>query len=219
MSDKNFAYWHSATFNNDGTKVVFTDEWGGGMRPRCLATDQANWGANAIFDIVDRKLVFKSYHKLPAPQTATENCVAHNGSLVPVPGRDLMVQAWYQGGVSVMDFTDSAHPKEIAFFDRGPLDEKKLITGGYWSSYWYNGRIYGSEMSRGLDVFRLTPRRSAHAERDRCGLDGAGQDLQRAAPGQGDVPGRPASWRWPTSTSSFARASCRPIASRCSRAP
>ena len=156
VSDGNFAYWHSATFNNDGTKVVFTDEWGGGMRPRCLATDQANWGANAIFDIVDRKLVFKSYHKLPAPQTATENCVAHNGSLVPVPGRDLMVQAWYQGGVSVMDFTDSAHPKEIAFFDRGPLDEKKLITGGYWSSYWYNGRIYGSEMSRGIDVFRLT---------------------------------------------------------------
>ena len=157
VSDKNFAYWHSATFNNDGTKIVFTDEWGGGMRPRCLATDQANWGANAIFDIVDRKLVFRSYHKLPAPQTATENCVAHNGSLVPVPGRDLMVQAWYQGGVSVMDFTDSAHPKEIAFFDRGPLDEKQLITGGYWSSYWYNGRIYGSEMSRGVDVFRLTP--------------------------------------------------------------
>jgi hypothetical protein len=157
VSDKNFAYWHSATFNNDGTKVVFTDEWGGGMRPRCLATDQPNWGANAIFDIVDRKLVFKSYHKLPAPQTATENCVAHNGSLVPVPGRDLMVQAWYQGGVSVMDFTDSAHPKEIAFFDRGPLDAQKLITGGYWSAYWYNGRIYGSEMSRGVDVFRLTP--------------------------------------------------------------
>jgi hypothetical protein len=157
VADKNFAYWHSATFNNDGTKVVFTDEWGGGMRPRCLATDQANWGANAIFDIVDRKLVFKSYFKLPAPQTATENCVAHNGSLVPVPGRDLMVQAWYQGGVSVMDFTDSANPKEIAFFDRGPLDEKQLITGGYWSTYWYNGHVYGSEMSRGLDVFRLVP--------------------------------------------------------------
>jgi hypothetical protein len=152
VADKNFAYWHSATFNNDGTKVVFTDEWGGGMRPRCLATDQANWGANAIFDIVDRKLVFKSYFKLPAPQTATENCVAHNGSLVPVPGRDLMVQAWYQGGVSVMDFTDSANPKEIAFFD-----EKQLITGGYWSTYWYNGHVYGSEMSRGLDVFRLLP--------------------------------------------------------------
>jgi hypothetical protein len=157
VSDKNFAYWHSATFNNDGTKVVFTDEWGGGMRPRCQATDQANWGANAIFDIVDRKLVFKSYHKLPAPQTATENCVAHNGSLVPVPGRDLLVQAWYQGGISVMDFTDSAHPKEVAYFDRGPLDATHLITGGYWSSYWYNGHVYGSEMSRGLDVFRLTP--------------------------------------------------------------
>ena len=156
VADKNFAYWHSATFNNDGTKVVFTDEWGGGMRPRCLATDQPTWGANAIFDIVDRKLVFRSYYKLPAPQTATENCVAHNGSLVPVPGRDLMVQAWYQGGVSVMDFTDSANPKEIAFFDRGPLDAKRLITGGYWSAYWYNGYVYGSEMSRGLDVFKLT---------------------------------------------------------------
>ena len=157
VGDKNFAYWHSATFNNDGTKVVFTDEWGGGMRPRCLATDQPTWGANAIFDIVDRKLQFKSYFKLPAPQTATENCVAHNGSLVPVPGRDLMVQAWYQGGVSVMDFTDSANPKEIAFFDRGPLDAEKLITGGYWSAYWYNGHVFGSEMSRGLDVLALTP--------------------------------------------------------------
>jgi hypothetical protein len=157
VGDKNFAYWHSATFNNDGTKVVFTDEWGGGMRPRCLATDQPTWGANAIFDIVDRTLQFKSYFKLPAPQTATENCVAHNGSLVPVPGRDLMVQAWYQGGISVMDFTDSANPKEIAFFDRGPLDAEKLITGGYWSAYWYNGHIFGSEMSRGLDVLALTP--------------------------------------------------------------
>ncbi len=157
VSDKNFAYWHSATFNNDGTKVVFTDEWGGGMRPRCQASDQRNWGANAIFDIVERKLVFRSYHKLPAAQTETENCVAHNGSLVPVPGRDLMVQGWYQGGVSVMDFTDSANPREVAFFDRGPLDAKNLITGGYWSAYWYNGRIYGSEMSRGLDVFTLNP--------------------------------------------------------------
>ena len=157
VADKNFAYWHSATFNNDGTKVVFTDEWGGGMRPRCQATDQANWGANAIFDIVDRKLQFRSYYKMPAPQSAQENCVAHNGSLIPVPGRDVMVQAWYQGGVSVFDFTDSAHPREIAFFDRGPLDAKNLITGGYWSAYWYNGNIYGSEMSRGLDVFRLQP--------------------------------------------------------------
>ena len=157
VSDKNFAYWHSATFNNDGTKVVFTDEWGGGMRPRCLATDQPNWGANAIFDIVDRKLQFRSYFKLPAPQTPQENCVAHNGSLVPVPGRDLMVQAWYQGGISVMDFTDSSNPREIAFFDRGPIDGKNLITGGYWSAYWYNGHVYGSEMSRGLDVFALVP--------------------------------------------------------------
>jgi hypothetical protein len=156
-SDKNFAYWHSATFNNDGTKVIFTDEWGGGGRPRCRATDLLNWGADAIFDIVDRKLQFKGYYKMPAPQTDQENCVAHNGSLVPVPGRDIMVQAWYQGGVSVFDFTDSAKPVEIAFFDRGPIDAKQLILGGYWSAYWYNGQIYGSEIARGIDVFKLKP--------------------------------------------------------------
>jgi len=155
--DRNFAYWHSATFNNDGTKVLFTDEWGGGTRPRCRATDLPNWGANAIFDIVDGKMQFKGYYKMPAPQTDTENCVAHNGSLIPVPGRDIMVQGWYQGGLSVFDFTDSANPVEIAFFDRGPLDQTQLITGGYWSTYWYNGHIYASEIARGIDVFRLTP--------------------------------------------------------------
>jgi hypothetical protein len=155
-ADNNFAYWHSATFNNDGSKVIFTDEWGGGTRPRCRATDQANWGADAIFDIVDRKLRFASYYKMPAAQTEQENCVAHNGSIIPVPGRDIMAQGWYQGGVSVFDFTDSAHPHEIAFFDRGPIDATRLITGGFWSAYWYNGNIYGTEIARGLDVFRLT---------------------------------------------------------------
>jgi hypothetical protein len=155
--DKNFAYWHSATFNNDGTKILFTDEWGGGSRPRCRATDLPTWGADAIFDIVDRKLQFKGYYKLPAPQSDQENCVAHNGSLIPVPGRDIMVQAWYQGGVSVFDFTDSANAFEIAYFDRGPVDQNQLISGGYWSAYWYNGNIYGSEIARGIDVFRLTP--------------------------------------------------------------
>jgi len=158
VADANFAYWHSATFNNDGTKVIFTDEWGGGTRPRCRASDKPNWGANAIFDIVDgRQLRFAGYYKMPAAQSETENCVAHNGSLVPVPGRDIMVQAWYQGGVSVFDFTDSSKPVEIAYFDRGPLDAKELIIGGFWSTYWYNGYIYGSEMARGLDIFRLTP--------------------------------------------------------------
>jgi hypothetical protein len=156
-SDKNFAYWHSATFNNDGTKVIFTDEWGGGTRPRCRAVDPPSWGADAIFDIVDKKLRFGGYFKMPAAQTETENCVAHNGSLVPVPGRDIMVQAWYQGGVSMFDFTDSAHPVEIGFFDRGPIDAKQLITGGFWSAYWFNGHIYGSEIARGMDVFRLVP--------------------------------------------------------------
>ena len=155
--DPGFAYWHSATFNNDGTKVIFTDEWGGGGRPRCRAQDPLTWGADAFYDIVEGKLEFRSHYKMSAPQTETENCVAHNGSLIPVPGRDIFVQAWYQGGLSVVDFTDSANPVEIAFFDRGPIDTEELITGGYWSTYWYNGRIYGTEISRGLDVFEMQP--------------------------------------------------------------
>ena len=155
--DPGFAYWHSATFNNDGTKVIFTDEWGGGGRPRCRASDPREWGANAIFDIVDGKMQFRSYYKLPAPQTERENCVAHNGSLVPVPGRDIMVQAWYQGGISVFDFTDSSNPVEIAFFDRGPIDAERFVMGGFWSSYWYRGYIYASEIARGLDVLELLP--------------------------------------------------------------
>jgi len=155
--DKGFAYWHSATFNNDGTKVIFTDEWGGGSRPRCRVYDPKDWGANAVYDIVDRELVFKGYYKLPAPQTDSENCVAHNGSVVPVPGRDIFAQAWYQGGLSVTDFTDSANPVEIAYFDRGPIHKDKLVLGGYWSTYWYNGKIYGTEIARGLDVLSLSP--------------------------------------------------------------
>ena len=157
VNDTGFAYWHSATFNNDGTKVLFTDEWGGGSRPRCRAWDPLTWGANAFYDIVDGKLEFRSYFKMPAPQVETENCVAHNGSIVPVPGRDIFVQAWYQGGVSVIDFTDSSNPLEIAYFDRGPIDEEQLLLGGYWSTYWYQGRIYGTEILRGLDVFELVP--------------------------------------------------------------
>jgi hypothetical protein len=156
VSDANFAYWHSATFNNDGTKVIFTDEWGGGMQARCQATDRKEWGADAIFELSNGKLQLGSYYKLPAPQSAEENCVAHNGSIVPVPGRDIMTQAWYQGGVSVFDFTDAKNPVEIAYFDRGPY-AKELLLGGTWSSYWYNGYIYGSEIGRGLDVFRLKP--------------------------------------------------------------
>jgi hypothetical protein len=157
VTDKSFAYWHSATFSLDGSRVIFTDEWGGGTRPRCRSTDPITWGADAVFDVVDRKLRFAGYYKMPAAQSELENCVAHNGSLIPVPGRDIMVQAWYQGGISVFDFSDAAHPVEIAFFDRGPLDARELILGGYWSAYWYNGHIYGSEISRGMDVFTLTP--------------------------------------------------------------
>ena len=155
--DPNFAYWHSATFNNGGTKVVFTDEWGGGGQARCRASDPPTCGANAIFTIEDCQMTLGGYYKLPVPQTETENCVAHNGSIIPVPGRDLMVQAWYQGGLSIMDFTDPENAFEVAFFDRGPLSAEALFTGGYWSTYWHNGRIYGAEISRGIDVFRLTP--------------------------------------------------------------
>jgi uncharacterized protein (DUF305 family) len=155
VTDTGFAYWHSATFNNDGTKVIFTDEWGGGGRPRCKASDPKTWGANAIYDIKDGKLVFRAHYKMPAPQSDKENCVAHNGSIIPVPGRDLFAQAWYQGGLSVMDFTDSANPKEIAYFDRGPIDAKQMVLGGYWSVYWYKGHIYGTEITRGIDVFAL----------------------------------------------------------------
>ena len=155
--DPGFAYWHSATFNNDGTKVIFTDEWGGGGRARCRASDPRNWGANAIYDIVDGQLEYRSHYKLPAPQGETENCVAHNGSLVPVPGRDIMVQGWYQGGISVFDFTDSTNPVEIAYFDRGPLDPERISMAGYWSAYWYRGFVYGTEIARGLDVLELLP--------------------------------------------------------------
>jgi len=157
VNDPNYSYWHSASFSNDGTKVVFTDEWGGGLGARCRPNDPMKWGADALFNLKNDKLTFASYYKLPSAQGDTENCVAHNGSLVPVPGRDIEVQAWYQGGISVVDFTDVAHPFEIAYFDRGPIDPKMLVLGGDWSAYWYNGSIYGSEIARGLDVFELTP--------------------------------------------------------------
>jgi hypothetical protein len=157
VNDPNYSYWHSASFSNDGSKVVFTDEWGGGLGARCRPNDPIKWGADAIFSLKEDKLSFANYYKLPAAQADTANCVAHNGSLIPVPGRDIEVQAWYQGGVSVVDFTDAAHPFEIAYFDRGPIDPKMLVLGGEWSAYWYNGSIYGSEIARGLDVFELTP--------------------------------------------------------------
>jgi len=158
VADSNFSYWHSATFNNDGTKVLFSDEWGGGGQAKCRASDKPQWGADAIFTINSaRQMQFQSYYKLPAPQTANENCVAHNGSLIPIPGRDVMVQAWYQGGISVFDWTDAAHPREIAFFDRGPADSTHMAGGGSWSVYWYNGAIVSSEISRGLDIFELIP--------------------------------------------------------------
>jgi hypothetical protein len=157
VSDSNFSYWHSATLNNDGTKILFTDEWGGGGQPKCRASDPREWGADAIFTIADRQMRFRSYYKLPAPQTTQENCVAHNGSLLPIPGRDVMVQGWYQGGISVFDWTDPDQPREIAFFDRGPVDSARMRSGGSWSVYWYNGVLVSSEIARGLDILELTP--------------------------------------------------------------
>ena len=153
------SFWHSATFSNDGSKVLFSDEWGGGSAPRCRATDKYEWGANALFTIVNNAMQFKSYYKMPAAQTSSENCVAHNGSLIPIPGREVMVQGWYQGGISVFDWTDVSHPKEIAYYDRGPLsiDPAIRVTGGSWSVYWYNGYMVSSEIARGLDIFELTP--------------------------------------------------------------
>jgi hypothetical protein len=160
VADSNFSYWHSATFNNDGSKILFTDEWGGGSQPKCRATDPKEWGANAIFTLVNGQMQFQSYFKLPAAQTPEENCVAHNGSMIPIPGRDVMVQAWYQGGISVLDFTNPRNPREIAYFDRGPVDSTRMAMGGSWSVYWYNGNLVSSEIARGLDIFQLTP--SAH---------------------------------------------------------
>lgn len=157
VADSNFSYWHSATFNNDGTKILFTDEWGGGGQAKCRATDPREWGADAIFSLDKEKMTFHSYYKLPAAQTEEENCVAHNGSLIPIPGRDVMVQSWYQGGISVFDWTDASHPQEIAFFDRGPIDSTRMESGGTWSVYWYNGSLVSSEIARGLDIFQLTP--------------------------------------------------------------
>jgi hypothetical protein len=156
-ADINMSFWHSATFSNDGSKILFSDEWGGGSQPRCRDTDKPEWGANALFTIENRKMHFKSYYKLPAPQTTLENCVAHNGSLIPIPGREVMVQGWYQGGISVFDWTDVSRPKEIAYFDRGPVDASRMISGGSWSVYWYNGMVVSSEIARGLDIFELLP--------------------------------------------------------------
>ena len=160
VADSNFSYWHSATFNNDGTTILFSDEWGGGGGPKCRATDPMEWGADAIFTLENGKMKFTSYYKMPAAQTSFENCVAHNGSLIPIPGRDVMVQAWYQGGISIFDWTDPAKPFEIAYFDRGPVDGTRMASGGSWSVYWYNGVIVSSEIARGLDIFELLP--SAH---------------------------------------------------------
>ena len=158
VSDPNFSFWHSAMFNNDGSKVIFDDEWGGGTQPRCRAQDPMTWGADSIFTInKDKSLTLGAYYKMPAPQTENENCTAHNGSIIPIPGRDIEVKSWYQGGVSIMDFTDPTHPFEIGYFDRGPIDDHKFIDGGEWSAYWYNGYVYGSEIARGLDVFKLVP--------------------------------------------------------------
>ncbi len=200
VADPNYSYWHGATFSNDGKAIIFTDEWGGGSGARCRATDQLSWGADAIYEIVNKKLVFRSYYKLPVAQTTQENCVAHVGNLIPIPGRNVLVQAWYQGGISVVDWTDLSHPKEIGYFDRGPVSATSLVTGGFWSAYWYNGNVYGTEIARGLDTFKLaananlTAEEIASAERlpKRARVNGQSQDqvtTWTSAPVQGGVAG------------------------------
>jgi hypothetical protein len=156
-ADSNMSFWHSATFSNDGSKILFTDEWGGGGSPKCRASDKYEWGANALFTIENGQMVFKSYYKMPAAQTSLENCVAHNGSLIPIPGREVMVQGWYQGGISIFDWTNPSQPYEIAYHDRGPVDATRMRSAGSWSVYWYNGLIVSSEIARGLDIFELVP--------------------------------------------------------------
>lgn len=195
VTDEGFAYWHSATFNNDGTKVLFTDEWGGGGRARCRAWDPINWGADAIYDIDNGKLKYKSHYKMPAPQLETENCVAHNGSIIPVPGRDIFIQAWYQGGISVIDFTDSSNPIEIAYFDRGPINETELVSGGFWSVYYYEGMIYGTEIVRGLDVLELLPSEFISANE----ISAAAQAYPKVGPNRLFNPQQQVPMSWPDS--------------------
>jgi hypothetical protein len=192
VADSNFSYWHSATFNNDGTKMLFSDEWGGGTQPKCRATDRKEWGADAIFTLQNNQLQFQSYYKLPAAQTPQENCVAHNGSMIPIPGRDVMVQAWYQGGISVLDFTDAKNPREIAYYDRGPVDATRMAMGGSWSVYWYNGNLISSEIARGLDIFQLVP--SAHLSQNE--IDAANTVRLDYLNAQGQP-----QYRWPASFS------------------
>lgn len=164
----NFAFWHSATFNERASKVVFTDELGGGGGATCNEATGPNRGADGIYDIKgkgdERKLVFRSYFKIPRHQADTENCVAHNGSLIPAKGRDIMVQAWYQGGISIWEFTNSDEPKEIGYFERGPLSADTLSIGGSWSAYYYNGYIYSSDIQKGLDVLKISDRRTNSAK-------------------------------------------------------
>jgi hypothetical protein len=166
-SDTNFSLWHTAVFSNDGQKVVFTDEWGGGTQPMCQATSMMEMGGNTTLTIgADRKYTQHAYFKIPSSQTVQENCVSHNGGLVPVPGRDIMVQGWYQGGISMIDFTDPDHPFEIGYFDRGPADappapgdttQARGTIGGSWGAYYWNGYVYSSELARGFDVLELLP--------------------------------------------------------------
>ncbi|WP_159942799.1 MULTISPECIES: LVIVD repeat-containing protein [unclassified Nocardiopsis] len=168
VRDTNFAFWHSATFTNDAKTVLFTDELGGGGGATCNERIGSERGANAIYQVGGTKdapeLGFEGYYKLPRHQADTENCVAHNGSLIPVPGRDYFVQSWYQGGVSVIDFNDPKNAQEIGYFDRAPINEDRLVLGGSWSAYYYNGYVYSSDITRGLDVLKLEDPRFRVAE-------------------------------------------------------
>jgi len=167
---EHFAFWHSATFSNDASKVVFTDELGGGGAATCNPEIGPELGANGIYQIVGkgkhRKLKFRSFYKIDRTQTDEENCVAHNGMLLPVPGKDIMVQSWYMGGTVVWDFTNARKPKTIGFFDRGPASNP-AEAGGTWSSYYYNGYIYSSDLGKGFDVLRIDDKRTDPAKKVR----------------------------------------------------
>ena len=174
----NYQGRHTAAFSNDGKKLIQTDEWGGGTGPMCQASSMIELGGNTVISLdAKKKQTQRAYFKLPSAQTAEENCVSHNGGIIPVPGRDLYVQGWYQGGVNIMDFTDPDKAIEIGYFDRGSIDPPQPVDvpaaaaaalapgarprsntiGGSWGAYYWNGLIFSSELDRGMDILELTP--------------------------------------------------------------
>ena len=175
VDTNNYQGRHTAAFSNDGTKLIQTEEWGGGTGPMCQASSMKELGGNTIITLDGKKKqTQRAYFKLGSAQSAEENCVAHNGGIIPVPGRDLYVQGWYQGGVNIMDFTNPDTALEIAYFDRGSINPPRgadvpaqpvdpsvrgggNTIGGSWGAYYWNGMIVSSELDRGMDILELVP--------------------------------------------------------------